>query len=226
MSRYKEISKLRKKFDIVTNWIHYPIASYLCALISYTTITPNQVTIMAVLSELSAIYFIVTNFESTLVLIVVLLHLGWIFDLMDGVLARYKKVGYYDPENPSNKGYYFDAVSDHILKFMIIGALAYELALNNEIGWLLGLTAIIIHGITQTEHTLREMIHKSGSKSFQSTKSKRTIMDHIALMMNNIYLFYLVFIPINRIDLFLLSYAVAELLLFIKRVVTFWIKEP
>ena len=51
-------------------------------------------------------------------------------------------------------------------------------------------------------------------------------MDHIALMMNNIYLFYLVFIPINRIDLFLLSYAVAELLLFIKRVVTFWIKEP
>jgi len=225
MSRYKEISKLRKKFDIVTNWIHYPIASYLCALISYTTITPNQVTIMAVLSELSAIYFIVTNFESTLVLIVVLLQLGWIFDLMDGLKARYKKMGFYHPENPSNKGYYLDAVSDHILKFMIIGALGYQLSRSHELGWEIGMLALIIHGITQTEHTLRGMISKQKNGNQDNSKVS-DLTGQLALLMNNIYLFYLVFIPMNRIDILLISFAGVELLLLVKRTISFWINEP
>ena len=55
------------------------------------------------------IYFIITGFESNLIIIVVLLQLGWLFDLMDGMMARYKKMGYYHPDNPSNKGYYFPA---------------------------------------------------------------------------------------------------------------------
>jgi len=29
MSRYAEISRLRKPFDVVTNWVHYPIATCL-----------------------------------------------------------------------------------------------------------------------------------------------------------------------------------------------------
>ena len=226
MSRYTDISQFRKSFDIITNWMYYPIASYICASLSYSSITPNQITLLAILSELSATYFIITGFESNIILIVILLQLGWLFDLMDGLMARYKKMGYYHPENPSNKGYYLDAVSDHILKFMILGALTYQLSIQNESGWLIGLIAIIIHGITQTEHTLRKMILKSRTKSDQGSKSKRTIVDHIALMMNNIYLFYLVFITINRVDLLLLTFAGAELILFIKRVFQFWQLEP
>ena len=60
----------------------------------------------------------------------------------------------------------------------------------------------------------------------QSLKSKVTIMDHITLMLNNIYLFYFVFISINRIDLLLLTFAGAETILFIKRVFQFWRSEP
>ena len=226
MNRYKEISQFRKSLDIVTNWMYYPIASYLCALLSYSAITPNQITLLAILSELSAIYFIITSFESNLILIVVLLQLGWIFDLMDGMIARYKKMGFYHPNNPSNKGYYLDAVSDHILKFIILGALTYQLSLQNKSGLLIGLTAIIIHGITQTEHTLRTMIHKSKTKSELRSKPKQSIVDHVALLMNNIYLFYLIFITINRIDLLLLTFAVAESILFIKRVFQFLKSEP
>ena len=226
MSRYTEISQFRKSFDIITNWVYYPIASYLCALFSFTAITPNQITLLAILSELSAIYFIITSFESNLILIVALLQLGWLFDLMDGMMARYKKMGFYHPKNPSNKGYYLDAVSDHILKFIILGALTYQYALQNESGLLIGLIAIIIHGITQTEHTLRKMILKSRTKSDHKPNLDGTIMDHIALIMNNIYLFYLVFITINRIDLLLITYAVAESILFIKRVFQFWKSEP
>ena len=135
MSRYTEITQFRKSFDIVTNWMYYPIASYLCASLSYSAITPNQITFLAILSELSATYFIIIGFEKNLILIVILLQLGWIFDLMDGMMARFKKMGFYHPTNPSNKGYYLDAVSDHILKFIILGALTYQYSLQNEINW-------------------------------------------------------------------------------------------
>ena len=224
MSRYTEISQFRKPFDIVTTWVYYPIASYLCALLSYSAITPNQITLLAILSELSATYFIIYRFESNLILIVILLQFGWLFDLMDGMMARYKKMGFYHPRQPSNKGYYLDAVSDHILKFIILGALTYQFSLQNKNGWLIGLIAIIIHGITQTEHTLSKMIIKSKIKLFQ--EQKPTILGHISLILNNIYLFYLVFILINRIDLLLITFAGAELILFIKRVFQFWKSNP
>ena len=108
---------------------------------------------------------------------------------------------------------------------MILGALTYQYSLQNESGWLLGLIAIMIHGITQTEHTLRKMILNSRSKLYQAPQSNRTIVDHITLFMNNIYLFYLVFITINRLDLLLATFAGAELILLIKRVFQFWQSE-
>ncbi|MDP6200931.1 MAG: CDP-alcohol phosphatidyltransferase family protein [Candidatus Marinimicrobia bacterium] len=225
MSRYSEISQFRKSFDVVTNWVHYPIATYLCALLSFTGISPNQITSLAIIFELSAIYFILTSFESNMILIVVLLQLGWIFDLMDGMLARFKKMGFYHPDNPSNKGYYLDAVSDHILKFMIIGALGYQLSRSHELGWEIGMLALIIHGITQTEHTLRGMINKQKNGNQDSGKVS-DLTGQLALLMNNVYLFYLVFIPMNRIDILLISFAGFELLLLVKRTISFWINEP
>lgn len=225
MSRYAEISRLRKPFDVVTNWVHYPIATYLCALLSFTGISPNQITSLAIIFELSAIYFILTSFDSNMILIVALLQLGWIFDLMDGMMARYKKMGFYHPDNPSNKGYYLDAVSDHILKFMIIGALGYQLSRSHELGWEIGMLALIIHGITQTEHTLRGMISKLKNGNQDSIKVS-DLTGQLALLMNNIYLFYLVFIPMNRIDILLISFAGVELLLLVKRTISFWINEP
>ena len=225
MSRYSEISQFRKSFDVVTNWVHYPIATYLCALLSFTGISPNQITSLAIIFELSAIYFILTSFESNMILIVVLLQLGWIFDLMDGMMARYKKMGFYHPDNPSNKGYYLDAVSDHILKFMIIGALGYQLSRSHELGWEIGMLALIIHGITQTEYTLRGMINKQKNGNQDSGKVS-DLTGQLALLMKNVYLFYLVFIPMNRIDILLISFAGFELLLLVKRTISFWINEP
>ena len=225
MSRYIEISRLRKPFDVVTNWVHYPIATYLCTLLSFTGITPNQITFLAIISEMSAVFFILTDFESNLILIVALLQFGWIFDLMDGMMARFKKMGFYHPEKPSLKGYYLDAVSDHVLKFIIIGALGYQLSRSHEFGWEIGMLVLIIHGITQTEHTLRAMISKQKSGN-QDSNNMSSLTGQMALLMNNIYLFYLVFIPMNRIDLLLISFAGFELLLLVKRMIAFWINEP
>ncbi len=225
MSRYQEISQYRKPFDVVTNWIHYPIATWLCAVLSYSFVTPNMITMAAIGSEIGAIYLIMTNFPENKILIVILLQFGWVLDLMDGMMARFKKMGFYHPNNPSNKGYYLDAVSDHVLKFMIIGALGYELSQSHELGWQIGMLALIIHGITQTEHTLRGMISRNQNQP-TTDQGSRGVTDHVALLLNNIYLFYLVFIPMNRIDLLLITFAGVELLLLIKRMISFWINEP
>ena len=222
MNRYKELSQYRKQFDIFTNWIYYPIATFLCSILSYTSISPNSITFLAISFELIAFYLILINFTQFAIFIVLLLQFGWIFDLMDGMMARFKKVGYYHPTKPSNKGYYLDAVSDHILKFMIIAALGYELSKNHEFGWEIGMLALLIHAITQTEHTLRNLI----KKGFTEPKNKNNFFTHIALTINNIYLFYLIFIPMNRIDLLLIFFAVFELLLLLKRIIFFWINEP
>ena len=222
MNRYKELSQYRKQFDIFTNWIYYPIATFLCSILSYTSISPNSITFLAISFELIAFYLILINFTQFAIFIVLLLQFGWIFDLMDGMMARFKKVGYYHPTNPSNKGYYLDAVSDHILKFMIIAALGYELSKDHEFGWEIGMLALLIHAITQTEHTLRNLIKKESTQH----KNNNNFFTHIALAMNNIYLFYLIFIPINRIDLLLIIFSVFELLLLIKRIIFFWINEP
>lgn len=222
MNRYKELSQYRKQFDIFTNWIYYPIATFLCSILSYTSISPNSITFLAISFELIAFYLILINFTQFAIFIVLLLQFGWIFDLMDGMMARFKKVGYYHPTNPSNKGYYLDAVSDHILKFMIIAALGYELSKNHEFGWEIGMIALVIHAITQTEHTLRNLIKKGSTQH----KNNNNFFTHIALAINNIYLFYLIFIPMNRIDLLLIFFAVFELLLLLKRIIFFWINEP
>ena len=222
MNRYKELSQYRKQFDIFTNWIYYPIATFLCSILSYTSISPNSITFLAISFELIAFYLILINFTQFAIFIVLLLQFGWIFDLMDGMMARFKKVGYYHPTNPSNKGYYLDAVSDHILKFMIIAALGYELSKNHEFGWEIGMVALVIHAITQTEHTLRNLIKKGSTKP----KNNNNFFTHIALAINNIYLFYLIFIPMNRIDLLLIFFTVFELLLLLKRTIFFWINEP
>ena len=222
MNRYKELSQYRKQFDIFTNWIYYPIATFLCSILSYTSISPNSITFLAISFELIAFYLILINFTQFAIFIVLLLQFGWIFDLMDGMMARFKKVGYYHPTNPSNKGYYLDAVSDHILKFMIIAALGYELSKNHEFGWEIGMLALVIHAITQTEHTLRNLIKKGSTEH----KNNNNFFTHIALSMNNIYIFYLIFIPMNRIDLLLIFFAVFELLLLLKRIIFFWINEP
>ena len=222
MNRYKELSQYRKQFDIFTNWIYYPIATFLCSILSYTSISPNSITFLAISFELIAFYLILINFTQFAIFIVLLLQFGWIFDLMDGMMARFKKVGYYHPTNPSNKGYYLDAVSDHILKFMIIAALGYELSKNHEFGWEIGMLALLIHAITQTEHTLRNLIKKGSTQH----KNNNNFFTHIALSMNNIYIFYLIFIPMNRIDLLLIFFAVFELLLLLKRIIFFWINEP
>ena len=217
MSRYRDIIKFRKSFDLVTNWVHYPIAGFLCTLLSFTSITPNQITLLAVLSELGAVYCILTDFESTRIWIVALLQLGWILDLMDGMMARYKKIGYYHPTNPTLKGYYWDSVSDHALRSLVLTSLGYYLTQQNQNWVILAFLGISIHAITQVEHILRDFILKNADENKSGNGNSNSLINHFVLLINNIYLYYFIFILWNRIELLFIFLPTFQFMLLIKR---------
>ena len=217
MSRYQDIIKFRKSFDLVTNWVHYPIAGFLCTLLSFTSITPNQITFLAILSEIGAVYFILTDFESTRIWIVVLLQLGWILDLMDGMMARYKKIGYYHPTNPTLKGYYWDSVSDHALRLLVLTSLGYYLTQQNQNWVILAFLGISIHAITQVEHILRDFILKNADENKSGNGNSNSLINHFVLLINNIYLYYFIFILWNRIELLFIFLPAFQFMLLIKR---------
>ena len=221
IQRYKEISMHRKNFDIVTNNIHYPIASFLCTLISFSRITPNMVTFFAFLSELGAVGLILINLIKYRFLIVLLLQFGWIFDLMDGMLARYKKLGFYHPMNPSLKGYYWDSVSDHILRLLVLSVLGVFLAQQSENGIIYAVVGISIHAITQLEHIISDFILKGVDKPQSSKDHSNGIINKIILLIINIYLFYFIFILLNRIDLLFIVLPIIQFILFSKRFIQF-----
>ena len=221
MSRYRDIIKFRKSFDLVTNWVHYPIAGFLCTLLSFTSITPNQITFLAVLSEIGAVFFILTDFESTRIWIVVLLQLGWILDLMDGMMARYKKIGYYHPTNPTLKGYYWDSVSDHALRLLVLTSLGYYLTQQNQNWVILAFLGISIHAITQVEHILRDFILKNADENKSGNGNSNSLINHFVLLINNIYLYYFIFILWNRIELLFIFLPALQFILLIKRFIQF-----
>ena len=217
--QYKEISIYRKKLDIITNNIHYPIATILCVIISSTSITPNMITLIAIISELFGIWLIYTDLVEYSVIIVILLQFGWICDLMDGMLARYKQLGYYHPNKPSLKGYYWDSVSDHILRLLVLTFLGFHLVQQNEYGVYFALIGISIHAITQIEHILRDYILKGIKTSIPLDNNE--MVDQIILLSNNIYIFYFIFILINRIDLLFIVFPIIQITLLVKRFIQF-----
>ena len=219
VQQYKEISVYRKKIDIITNNIHYPIATILCVIISPTSITPNMITFIGVIFELFSVWFIYTDLAKYSVIIVILLQFGWICDLMDGMLARYKKLGYYNRNHQSLKGYYWDSVSDHILRLLVLTFLGLHLVQQNEYGVYFAFAGISIHAITQIEHVLRDYILK-GIKISVPVDNNR-IVDQIILLSNNIYIYYFIFILINRIDLLFIVLPIIQFILLVKRLIQF-----
>jgi len=221
IGRYKEISLFRKHFDLITNIIHYPIANLLCAIISKSFITPNMVTFLAFLSELGAAWLIFINLQENKIIIVLLLQFGWIFDLMDGLLARYKRIGFYHPTNPSLKGYYWDSVSDHIMRLLVLSSLGIHLAQQEQYGFYYAIGGILIHAITQMEHIIRDYVQKDIKKHQKAKGNKNKAVEMLVLLFSNIHLFFFIFILLNRIDLLFIILPTIQILLVTKRVLQF-----
>tara|TARA_B100000959_G_C14765367_1_gene535172 strand:+ start:155 stop:592 length:438 start_codon:yes stop_codon:yes gene_type:complete len=140
---------------------------------------------------------------------------------MDGMLARFKRIGFYHSTNPSLKGYYWDAVSDHILRLGVLTFLGIHLVQQDVYGLYYAFGGVMIYAMTQVEHIIRDYILK-GVEVHQSSKDKGAKkLDVIIKLFNNIYIFYFIFILSNRIDLLFIVLPTIQAFLLIKRVFQF-----
>lgn len=81
-------------------------------------ITPNLVTTFSLLLCVVACYFIGTGIGKNLIIGGILLQLVFIFDCLDGQIARYRNAG-------SNFGAWYDRITDRVKDFLIYFSIAW-----------------------------------------------------------------------------------------------------
>ncbi|MEK6932604.1 MAG: CDP-alcohol phosphatidyltransferase family protein [Nanoarchaeota archaeon] len=112
-----DIAKVRKNYKIFDYLIYTRISQYITLPLLYTKITPNQVTILSLISAvISSIFFVQGNYVNV-VFGVIFLQLAHIFDAVDGELARVKKM-------TSKFGGFFDGAINHVTYYLTIPAMA------------------------------------------------------------------------------------------------------
>ena len=98
-----------KYSDFISNYFYQQIAFLITKYLLKTKITPNQITILSlVLGIISGLFIILNN----KVLAILFLNLSFIFDCVDGQLARVKNM-------QSRFGSWIDNVSDRVVENII-----------------------------------------------------------------------------------------------------------
>lgn len=114
--------KTRKLPDLFWNlYVCRPIAAVLVDWLKDTRVTPNQVTLSAVVvAVVSAALLIYLPGYSGLVIAVVVYQASYVLDCVDGMLARWRGI-------QSTPGHLLDFLMDEIKAFVILGAASIRL---------------------------------------------------------------------------------------------------
>ena len=96
-----------KKAGIIATYIHVPIASRIALFLSKTNITPNQITMLNLTFSMTASFLFLFGTNIYLIIGAFLIQFSYIFDLVDGKLARLKKM-------ESKLGMFLDSIIDRI----------------------------------------------------------------------------------------------------------------
>ncbi len=109
----------RKKHDQVFNlYVMRPIAAVFVALVSRTSVTPNQVTLLNLaVFVVGAVMLLGLPSWGGGIASVAVLELSYCLDCADGMLARFKKLA-------SKTGHLFDFFTDELKAVLLVGALA------------------------------------------------------------------------------------------------------
>jgi len=110
-----------KYTDFLAFYFHQRVAYLLLIQIKDTKITPNQVTLLALIFGLFSAFSIIIGED---LLAVILLQLSFVLDCLDGQLARYKKMS-------SNLGMWLDNLVDRVVENSIVIALSFHFNIIN-----------------------------------------------------------------------------------------------
>jgi hypothetical protein len=120
---FGQVLKSREVEDPVNLWVHRPLAYAFCRLVYKTSITPNQVTLIAIVLGLLAAACWVDGSPWAMVWGGALLWSSAIMDGADGILARAKNM-------QSAFGRALDGTGDMIVGLATVAACIYHMSVN------------------------------------------------------------------------------------------------
>ena len=134
-----------------------PIAFRLTYLFAnYTNFTPNLISLFALIFGLVSAYFFLKGDYLNLILGAIAMELSFVFDCVDGKIARLKKTG-------TQFGAYWDFLQDRLVQFVALFALIwgqYQLTGNTDF-WILG-----------TIYVFADALHRTSSFHMQNLVAK------------------------------------------------------
>lgn len=87
-------------------------------VVDFQWLTPNILTLISFLTAIVSVLFIIVGGVQNFMIAAVLIHLSYVFDCMDGQMARYRKT-------TSLSGSFFDKLTDQIQVTLWFGAVGY-----------------------------------------------------------------------------------------------------
>ena len=120
-----------KYSDFISNFFYQQIAFYITTFLVKTKITPNNITILSLLTGILSAFSLYIGY---LYLSIFLLNISFIFDCIDGQIARAKKLH-------SDFGMWLDNITDRVVENIILIAMSFVLIYNNF--FLMGIVLLI-----------------------------------------------------------------------------------
>ncbi len=135
MYSYRNSIKSIKSDELINTYLLRPIAGIIVWALYYTPITPNQVTIISILSGIIAALFYLKGTASGFVVAGLLVTFKDILDSADGQLARAKQL-------QSRTGRFLDSIGDFVVDAAIFGSIGWTLYKLND-NWLMLFLALL-----------------------------------------------------------------------------------
>jgi archaetidylinositol phosphate synthase len=241
LSEFEEINRCAKRpTDIWTNYLYYTFSLRLVYLIRKTRITPNMLTMTALVLVLIGSALYATGLRSDIIWGLILIQISYVFDCADGQLARYRKQ--YSPI-----GGWLDQTADRIKEFVVIFGLAYGYSrFHTGMGiWMWAMISLfalylleylgqieMIRGMRMApEHGSADMA-KAGSSmdvpdtgdTFSKIKRLRALVPFRSFIIGEQYFAMLVFIALGAVYPYMVFVSVLGLLMAIYRPLIDYVK--
>ncbi|RPI06673.1 MAG: CDP-alcohol phosphatidyltransferase family protein [Ignavibacteriae bacterium] len=122
---YHNTLKSDKSDELINTYLLRPVAGIIVRVLFHTPVTPNQVTLLSIISGIAAAVFYGIGTSGAFVAAGLLVTLKDILDSADGQLARAR-------EQQSRTGRFLDSIGDFVVDAVIFGSIGWILFQQNH----------------------------------------------------------------------------------------------